>query len=443
MTEEKPGRSALRVGGGLFVLGLSASVYLVLAARATGPAGFAALAVQWTLIYTVGLGAFVPFEQEVAREVAGRRALGEGAGQVVRRAALIAAAMFVVLAALVLGTLPLLFHTLYYGSPAIVVGLLLACAALAVQYVQRGTFSGSGRFGSYAAQIVVEGGIRLIGTGVLFLAGVTQVAPYALLVGAAPTISVLAVWPAFGRLVGRVGQGVSFRALTTNIAWLLAAALAAQGLANLGTVAVRVVGSSLPAETVGHFMSGLTVARLPLFAFAAVQAVLLPHLARTLASGLHRSFRSQLTVTMAATLALGCAGVAGTLLLGPELLRLLFGPGFDLPRGDLTWLAIATAIYMLALVLQPAVVALGEHRLNAFAWVSGLAVFGACLLLPLSVFGRVELGLGLGAAVTVLILGVHVHRVAWRGADGAVSEVDVDPALEPGGPSALGRVGLE
>ena len=73
------GGSALTVGAGLVVLGLSATVYLVLAARATGPAGFAGLAVLWTLVYTVGIGLFLPFEQEVARAVADRSARGEAA----------------------------------------------------------------------------------------------------------------------------------------------------------------------------------------------------------------------------------------------------------------------------------------------------------------------------------------------------------------------------
>lgn len=426
------GGSALTVGAGLVVLGLSASVYLVLAARATGPSAFAGLAVLWTLVYTVGIGLFLPFEQELARAVSRRAGRGEGGGPVVVRAGGTAAGMFVLLAILVLATLPWTGHTLFDDSPASVAGLLLACAGLAAQYVQRGTFSGSGRFGAYATQIGVEGVVRLAGTAALVLGGVTAAAPYALLLGAAPLVSVLVVWPVFAVLVRRPGPPSVWRELSVNLLWLLGASLAAQGLANLGTVAVRTLGGSVDRAAAGHFMSGLTVARIPLFLFGAVQAVLLPRLARQLAEGRHRSFRRQLATVLAATVALGAAGVVGAGLLGPWVLRLLFGADFSLPRTDLVWLAVSTAVYMVALTFQPAVIALGEHRTNALAWLAGLATFAGCLALPVDLLRRVELALTLGGLVTACVLGWRTVRLAGRAAD---RDLGLDPATS--------RIGME
>jgi O-antigen/teichoic acid export membrane protein len=174
------------------------------------------------------------------------------------------------------------------------------------------------------------------------------------------------------------------------------------------------------------------VARLPLFAFAAVQAVLLPHLARTLADGEHKSFRSQLGVALGCTAALAAAGLIGTALIGPQVLQLLFGEDFELPRQDLVLMALATAVSMLALVLQPAVIALGKHRTNAIAWVSGVAVFALTLAWPAEVFTTVEIGLVLGAATTAAILGWQVVRLL---PDGEQRDLDRDPAL--------GRLGME
>jgi O-antigen/teichoic acid export membrane protein len=430
--QQRGGRPTLMVGAGLVVLGLSASAFLVLAARATGPEAFAGLAVLWTLVYTVGIGLFLPFEQELARAVSGRAAGGEGAGPVVRRAARAAGGLLALLTVLVLVTLPWTGQVLFAGSGAAVAGLLLACAGLAAQYVQRGTFSGSGRFGAYATQIAVEGAVRLLGTAALVVAGVSAAAPYALLLGAAPLASVVAVAGPFVPLVRRAGRPAVWRELSVNLLWLLGASLAAQGLANLGTVAVRLLGRSLDPDTAGHFMSGLTVARIPLFLFAAVQAVLLPRLTGHLARGEHRSFRRQLVTVLAATGALGLAGVVGAGLLGPEVLRLLFGPDFALPRADLAWLAVSTAVYMLALTFQPAVIALDEHRANALAWLAGLAAFVACLALPGGVLRRVELALTVGGLVTTAVL-------AWRTMVGAGRAAERDLRLDP----ATSRLGME
>jgi O-antigen/teichoic acid export membrane protein len=179
-------------------------------------------------------------------------------------------------------------------------------------------------------------------------------------------------------------------------------------------------------------MSGLTIARIPLFAFAAVQLVLLPRLTRQLARGEHRSFRAQLRLVVAATAGLGLAGVLGAALLGPEVLRLLFGPRFALPRADLVWLAGSSAVYMLALTFQPAVIALGRHRGNALAWVAGLGAFLVALVPPGDLFHRVEVALTLGGLVAAAVL-------AWRALAAPGSSADLDLAVDP----AAGRLGME
>lgn len=425
-------RSAATVGAGLIVLAVSASVFLVIAARAVGPEAFAGLAVLWTLVYTVGIGLFLPFEQEVARAVADRTARGEGARPVVTRAALAAIGLFV-LSVLALAPLsPWMVSSLFDGSWTLALALLLACLGLGAQYLQRGVLSGSGTFGSYATQLGVEGGIRLIGCVALLVIGVGIAGPFALLLAAAPLLSVLVVARSFVRLSRVPGPRASWRELSSNLGWLLGASLAAQALANLATVAVKVLSDPSQAAAAGHFLAGFTVARLPLLVFAAVQAVLLPGLARALAQGAPGRFHRQLRLVLLVTAGLGSAGVAGAVALGPEVLGLLFGPEFDIARRDIAALSLATAIYMMALVLQPAVIALDLHRTNALAWMSGLAVFLGFLVVPMETFVRVEIALGIGSLTVTLLLAVPVLR--------HLAELD-DVAPEPD--LAATRLGLE
>ena len=49
----------------------------------------AALSVLWSIVFLLGLGVFLPVEQELIRLVAARTALGEGISPVVRRACLL------------------------------------------------------------------------------------------------------------------------------------------------------------------------------------------------------------------------------------------------------------------------------------------------------------------------------------------------------------------
>ena len=439
MPEDRPSvtardgaRSAATVGAGLILLAISASVFLVVAARATGPEQFAGLAVLWTLVYTVGIGLFLPFEQEVARAVADRATRGDGARPVVTRAALAAGCVFLVGAAVLAPLSPWMVATLFDGSWTMAVALMLACLGLAAQYLQRGALSGSGAFGSYATQLGVEGVLRLAGCIALLAIGVGVPGPYALLLAAAPLLSVAAVAHPFARVSLEPGPAASWRELSSNLGWLLAASLAAQGLANLATVAVKLLADAGEAAAAGHFLAGFTVARLPLLVFAAVQAVLLPSLTRNLAEGAHGRFHRQLRLVLWVTAALGVVGVVGSLVLGPEVLELLFGPEFDIDRLDLAALSLGTAIYMLALVLQPAVIALDRHRVNALAWSAGLGTFLACLALPLNTFLRVEVALALGSLTVVGVLAVPVLRHLAE-----LDDVNPEPDL------AASRIGLE
>lgn len=132
----------LAVGGGLALLGLASYVHLAVAGHALDLADYSSLSVLWSIVFTLGIGVFIPVEQEVARVVAARRSQGLPPGPVLARGAAVAT---VVLALLVLATLAgrrALTDRLFAGDDTMVVVLIGALLAMAVAYTTRGVLSG-------------------------------------------------------------------------------------------------------------------------------------------------------------------------------------------------------------------------------------------------------------------------------------------------------------
>ncbi|GAA3227804.1 hypothetical protein [Actinocorallia longicatena] len=410
---------ALTMGGGLVLLGLSASVYLVVSARAVGPDAFSSLSTLWTLIYTFGIGAFLPFEQELGRAHAHRTALGTGTRPLVVRVA--AAAGAVLAALLTAGALlaPALVPRLFDGAWTAAGALALALGVMAAQYVTRGVFAGSSRFGWYSAQLGVEGVVRMAACAALLAWGVHSAAPYFWLLALAPLLALLLTLPGLRGAVP-AGPPAPWSELSENLGWLLLGCLCAQGVANAAMVALKLL--SPHDDTAGQFLAAFVIARVPLFLFQGVQAVLLPGLSAALATGDRTAFRAKLRGVLAATAAVGGAGVLGAALLGPWLLRLLFGPEFTLGRVHLVVLAAATALYMVAQVFQSALVSLGRHRDNALSWLAALGVFVLACALPLPPLARVELALMLSCATAAARTALRLRSARPGGvtASGAV-----------------------
>jgi O-antigen/teichoic acid export membrane protein len=400
-------RNSVTVGAGLILLGVSATVYLVLSARAVGPREFASLSTLWTLVYTFGIGAFLPFEQELGRAVARRTVLGQGAGPVVARTAAIAGVVLVTLLVALAVAAPLFVDRLFAGQSTPLVALAVAMVAMAAQYLTRGLFSGTGRFGWYSAQLGLEGLVRIGGCVALLIAGVHTAGPYAWVLAAAPMAALLLTVPGAGQGV-RSGPSARWAEVSVNLGWLLISAICAQAVANAAMVALQLLAPH--SDTAGKFLAAFVIARIPLFLFQAVQATLIPGLARALAARDHAGFRRELGRVLVVTGLVGVAGMAGAAVLGPWALQLAFGKAFDLGRADIVVLAVSTGLYMLALVFQAGLVAMERHRANAAGWSIALGSFAAMCLVPLPALVRVETALVLSCGVAVGLLGMSLFR---------------------------------
>lgn len=428
MPPTSPGNGARRGAGavtaGVLVSGLATYVFLVVVARGLGPAAYAPFAVGWSVSLVAAAGLFAPLEQEAARRVAAARA----AGTPVARETGLVGGLAVVLA--VAGVLLLLLADVS-GVDALARGsgtwwaLLAVTASSAAQMPARGVLSGSGRLGRYGAVVATEAVVRMVLAGVLVVLGVSSPGAFLALVavGAAVSVAVaVAAVPRRGPRDARASTGLS-RALLPRraevagagraLAVLVVGTLTAQLLLNAGPVVLDAL--SAPGEPgPGRLLAGLSLARVPLFLFTAVQAALIPRLVAQAAAGDLPGLRRTVGRLLAVVAGLTAVASVGSLLVGRPVVALLFGEGFALPGRDLALLSLAVGAYLVALSAAASLVALDAHAAVLRGWVAGLVVHAAVTAVVPDLLLRVELGFLAGAAVAAGVQVVELVRVTRR-----------------------------
>jgi len=399
------------VGAGLIGLGASSYVYLTVGARTLGPDRFAGVSVLYVLIFTVGPGLFLPLEQELARAVADRRARGIRATPVVVRVTELSGAALLGLLVIGAATAPLTVHRAFDGSWGLSFSLLGAIAAMWMAYLVRGLLAGVGSFSRYGLQLGVEGALRVAGVVAFAVFGVRAPGWYGVLLVAPIALSLLVTGPGLTRELA-AGRAEDWQDVSGALRWLLVGSLASQLLVNVGPVLVKVTSSRSDRAAAGQLLAGLVLARLPLFAFAAVQAALLPKLAEQLAVGHVDQFALGLRRL---SLAAGAAGLAGTLVLagfGSGLIHLFFGSGFGLRRLVLVELGAGSMLYMVSVILGQALVALRRYRLSAAGWVVGILGFAVTAAAWQGIVTRVAVGFLVGTgAVLVWMTGATMSAL--------------------------------
>ena len=278
---------------------------------------------------------------------------------------------------------------------------MTAFCAYAPMHLARGIASGSGRFNGYGIIMGVDGLARIGACVALWLLGIQNVGAYAIAVVGAPLIAVGVV--ALRRdLRTEDGPPATFSEITPNLGWLLLGSVMGAALVNAGPLGVDVLATSSEAARVTAFGNGVLLSRVPLFLFQAVQASLLPRLARLAAQGALDEFRHGLSLLLKLVTGVAVLGTVGSFAVGPWALELVYGGGLD--RRTLTLLALASGLYMLALAIAQAVIALHGHRFVAVGWLAAMATFVAVTAFSSNdLFLRVELGLVAGSTTALLI----------------------------------------
>lgn len=398
----------LAVGAGLALLGLASYVHLAVAGHALDEADYSSLSVLWSIVFTLGIGVFIPVEQEVARVVAARRTQSLPPGPVLARGAALAAGVLALMVLAVVAGYRVLADRLFAGDGDMVLVLIGSMAAMGVAYTTRGVLSGLQLFPWYGTQLGLDGGLRIAMVALLGLAGVTSPLWYGVVLVVAPLASVLLTLPPVLRAVGG-GAPVPWGALLRGFGLLTISSLLSQVVVNVGVINVRLLAPD-DVATAGALLSALVLVRIPLFVFGSLQASLLPGLATTATTGDRAAFHGLLRRALGLVTALGLVGALGAVLLGPWLVRALFDAPAVLDQVDFAWLAAATLAYLWSMVLGQALLALNRHRAQALAWTLGVAALVAATLAPLTVALRVELGYAVGSAVVAATMAVLLRR---------------------------------
>lgn len=405
------------VGAGLAVLGIAAYGFLAIAGHVLDPRGYSDLAVLWMIVFSVGPGLFFPFEQELARLVAARRAQGTGAGPVTARIAVVGAVVLAGLLVLTLVAREPLADSLFDGDVRLVDVLAANLVALTAAHLSRGLLAGHGQFSRYGTQLALDGLLRVAMAAALAIYEVREPASYGLVLAAAPLLAVVLT---ASRRAMRLEPGptIPYSELTAGLGLLIASSTFWLAVVNAGVVSARLLATT-PAQVVlaGALLSGLVLARIPLFVFSSVQASLLPALSGAATAEDQEGFRRLLARTVAAVAGLGAAGSVVCVAAGPWLVGVLFDAEPVLGRADFVWLTTATTVYMIATVLGQAVLALAGHRDQTLGWAAGFMALVGVTLLPGEILVRVEMAYLAGSAVAAAALtaALYYRLRRWTG----------------------------
>ena len=398
-------RGPLLVASGSVVLGLCSYVFLSVAARSVGPVDFGELSTLWAIVFGFVAGLWLPFEQELTRIVASSTEESPSLADL-RRVAILQGSTLVVAEVVVVVVVSVTSGAMFGGSVVLGIALAASMVSVSVAGFQRGTLLGSRRFGWAAVQQGSDGAVRAIGAVGCAMTG-ASVGAFALVLALAPLGGVLAALPGTPALDHVRAVTRTWRALVSDVAALLAGSYLAIVVLNIGPLVVR-VGAG-PAET-GRFMAVFVVARLPLFFAGPVVAGLLPSFVDAYADGrsVVRTVRTVVSVVAVGAVA-GCLALG---LLGPWLARVFFGSAYD---GDLTvsvLLAVSSALFVVAMVMQGALVAAQDQRAVAWAWLVTTATFCLGLLLPLDIDRRVSVAYVVSGVVAVAVMSLLLSRTA-------------------------------
>jgi O-antigen/teichoic acid export membrane protein len=403
------------VGAALLIAGLATFAFFSVGKVALGgDEEFRPIQAMWFATFALAPGFFLPLEQELGRALSHRTARGEGGRPVVGRVLRLGIGITVVVLAAMLVFSPLITDAYFDGDWWMMAALATAFVAYAPAHLSRGICSGSGRFRGYAIVIASDGVIRIVVCLVFYVIGIEDPVPYAFAVALSPLVAVLALGLR-GRLETEPGPEAPWSEVTQNLGWLLVGTVFAGGLLNAGPVAAELLGDDSQKAQITQFGYGVLIARIPLFMFQAVQAALLPRLARLAAKGDFDEFRQGFRRLMLLVVAVGVVGTLGAYVIGPFVVEVMFDAE-QLGGRTLAMLALSSALYMAALATAQAVVALHGHGLVAAGW--GVAVAGFFVGTWLSsdlLFRRIEIGLVVSSLAALVFFAIALKARLARG----------------------------
>ncbi|MEO2126067.1 MAG: hypothetical protein ABGX65_07695, partial [Acidimicrobiales bacterium] len=369
-----------------------------------GAEAYSPVALLWALSFLLGIGFFLPLEQETARLVAGRVSRGQGIGPVVKSAARLGASLALGLVAVSLLAGRWFTNEFFNGETLLFLGLILVVVGLGAAHLVKGTLAGLGRFNGYARYVMGEGLGRLLLVGAVLGLATGSIGAYGLAIGLAPLVGILLA-TAGQRGILTPGPEAHMGDLSKALGSLLVASVATALVLNVSPLAVQILATPQQADEPGRFLNALLVARVPLFFFQAVQAALLPRLSTLASQNKFAELWHELKHLLLLVGALGIGAVAVMAVVGPQIVEVAFGAEFAVGRQDMVLLAVSSAGLMVVLSLTQALIACRAQGRMALAWVAGVVAFPLTLLVAGDqLFLRVEIALVATVSVAAVVM---------------------------------------
>ena len=102
---------------------------------------------------------------------------------------------------------------------------------------------------------------------------------------------------------------------------------------------------------------------------------MLPKLSTLVSAGRDSEFQNGVRTLVVIVVGIGVLGVVVGGSVGPFVGRILFGQKFNLGHADVALLAAGSGLFILALTLSQALIALSGHRQAMIAWFVGVVAF--------------------------------------------------------------------
>jgi O-antigen/teichoic acid export membrane protein len=395
---------------GLGISGLATIGMIALAARTLEPDEYAAFAVWWT-VATLIASAFGVFEAYLARLTITELARGADARPVT---AIMTGRALVVLAFLAMSLVvlaPFLSDQLFADNRVVPLVLPLFLCLASGQSIQRGFATGHRNYAAVGAQLATDGTLRFGLVAALTVLGDASLTSYSLAccLAAAGSLTVATRlspgWLTVPKLRGR----------HIPVAPLIYLLIGSVGplLANNGSVPWLAGTHSVDARVLGAFAAAVTLSRIPTQFVTAVFGPLLAQLSHAVETADERVFHKLRRYADTVATGLGIVYIAAFALLGPWIMSIYLGPGYELDVLNLAVLAAASSAMFVAVVQQASLAALDSWPRIAAAWTVGTAGFLLTLLLPVDTLTRATFAPLVGVLLALLMLIVFSRR-GWE-----------------------------
>jgi O-antigen/teichoic acid export membrane protein len=423
---------------GIAATGLLTFAFFSIVSHVLGEAEAEQVDVLWSVMFVVISVIYRPVEQLLSRTIAERRAHGY-TEHPLRVPIAIQIGFALVFLAVALALRTELIENVFGDSTALYYVLVVGTLAYAGSYFARGWLAGHEYFALYGGLVLMEASSRICFALAVALGIASGQTAVALGIAAAPLLSLVVVPAAFARrgrerhdttgpitadeadaaLAGPGTEGVQETAAHGGLSlrrgghfalWVSGIMLSEQALLNAAVLTVYATSSQALAGIVFNVM---LIARAPLQLFQAIQTSLLPHLTGLEAKEGHVAFARAIRLTVVAIAGFAAAVALGLLIIGPFVMRHLFGQHYAYGRFGLALIGVGMGMHLASGALNQAALARNRARAAATCWLIAAVVFLAWMLTP--AVGEQVLRAELGYAGATMLLAVLLWTLYRQG----------------------------